>query len=181
MSNEGSFRDLFATQLEAVGEDGKAYKLSAYELVRLCLPEIRRARKNHYTWEAIASTLQGAAQEKYGQSVKIAASTAKRTYYKLTGQKKSRRQNSRQSTRQTSHSELRSHPTSRLSLEEVSTAPEPPQVVSLRETDIPISTEEENPVQEAEPAQGGSSKKQPKKNTRFIVSKRPGAKPINIL
>ena len=183
MAKEGSFGALFTTQLEAVGDAGKEHKLTACELVRRCLPEIRRARKNHYTWDAIARTLQGVAEQQYGEPIKIAPSTAKRTYYKLTRQPKSRRPtDSRQSVQRTTSPQSKPQAELPPFNEAVNVAPETPQVSALL-TEIPETSSlavEEKPAKEGDAAQGRSSKRQPQK-TRFNLSSRPGAKPINIL
>jgi hypothetical protein len=88
MTSQSDFGAAFEAHLEHVGEEGKAINLSVNEMVRLCLPQIRRAKRQKFTWDAIATCIQATVQQIYGQEVSIAPSTARRTYYKLTQKKK---------------------------------------------------------------------------------------------
>ena len=91
-TQEETFGALFESQLVRVVETALP-KLTTARLVQSCLAEIREARQCGHSWDAIAQALQAAAQERYDGSLSLAASTVKRTYYRLASQ--SRRRGSR--------------------------------------------------------------------------------------
>lgn len=140
MTSQSNFGAAFETHLEHIGEEGKAVTLSVNEMVRLCLPQIRRAKKQKFTWDAIATCIQAAVQQIYGQEVSIAPSTAKRAYYKLTQKKK-------QPDSTTTDSKPRSRPTSTTSPK--SSAPTPAKTpVQVAEPPAPAVTTVPTPVPE---------------------------------
>lgn len=91
-TQEETFGALFESQLVQVVET-ELPKWTTAKLVQSCLAEIRQARQCGHSWDAIAQALQAAARERYDGSLSLAASTVKRTYYRLASQ--SRRRGSR--------------------------------------------------------------------------------------
>jgi hypothetical protein len=55
------------------------------DFVRICLPYIRKAIKQKTSWGIIAKAIQAVAKETYSTEIRIAPSTAKRAYYRITG------------------------------------------------------------------------------------------------
>ncbi|MEO0336853.1 MAG: hypothetical protein AAF202_10680 [Pseudomonadota bacterium] len=174
--NKDSFGCLFSAQLETVGEAGKEYKLNANELVRRCLPEIRQARKNNYTWETIANTLQEVAEKKYGGSIKIAAATAKRTYYKLTSKRKLRQKATKcESGQNRPPQPARLTEETSLAKEREITKPPLPKTSTSKGEEITS----EAPTEEAKPKR--QPRKQDKEKTRFNLPTHPGTKKVTVI
>lgn len=78
-----TFGSVFLAQLPVAAER-ETPKWTVAKLVQSCVADIRRARQGGHSWEVIAQALQSAAQAHYGCSLPLAASTVKRTYYRLT-------------------------------------------------------------------------------------------------
>ena len=88
-TQEETFGTLFESQLVQVVET-ELPKWTTAKLVQSCLTEIRQARQCGHSWDAIAQALQAAARERYDGSLSLAASTVKRTYYRLASQSRRR-------------------------------------------------------------------------------------------
>lgn len=154
-----------------------AQKLTAWDVFRECSSQVIAAKQKGVAWEDIAQSIQAGAKEVYGVEIRLSARTAADYYYRLTHRKKKKQRKSPPATAR------KTTPIAPVLAAERSGESPPPEPVQTVEEPIEVlsSTVEDKSDQLEPPTQKPSSKRQSKKNTRFNLSTRPGAKPISIL
>lgn len=87
--SEESIKILFRANLPNINSSSSgANELSISSLVRLCFSEIQGAKKEGYSWQEIAETLQVVAAEKFQKEMTISGSAVKRIFYRVSRSQK---------------------------------------------------------------------------------------------
>lgn len=152
-------------------EVDEAPPLTAWDVFQECLSQVMTARERRVSWEKIADSVRDGAKQAYGVEISLSAKTARDYYSRLTHSKKRK---SRKLTSRQNPQKRRSKTTKPAT--DVVKSYEEKQAVSRATTDNKLVEENQEPT----PTESREGQFQ-KKETRFNLSSRPGAKPINIL
>lgn len=163
---------------EKLADPGVVQKLTAWDVFQKCSSQVIAAKRKGIAWEDIAQSIQAGAKEVYGVEIRLSARTAADYYYRLTHRKKKKQRKSSTARARKTTSILPPPPAEKSG--ESLPLPDSRQIAEEPIEALP-STVENQSEQPEPPDPKPPSKRQQQKNTRFNLSTRPGAKPINIL